>query len=184
MDRRVLVQGKMSPHTVVVVGIRSENLAQVPFAERDDVIEALAADRADEASYMSVLPRQPPGNQLITDSHSGETLPGGVPVNTVTVSEQISRCLLPGEGFGDLPRNPLGCGMRSDCHSENAPGRMVQDHEPIEEPEADRRHDEEIHRGDAGGVVAQEGLPALARWASALATVDCATSTPSFSSSP
>src|SRR5713226_3516625 len=40
---------------------------------------------------------------------------------------------------------------------------MAEDHQHIEEAEADRRHHEQIHRGDAGRVVAQKGLPALAR---------------------
>src|SRR5258707_13470728 len=40
---------------------------------------------------------------------------------------------------------------------------MAEDDQNIEEAEADRRHHEQIHRGDAGGMVAQEGLPALAR---------------------
>jgi hypothetical protein len=64
---------------------------------------------------------------------------------------------------------------------------MVQDRERIEEPETDCRHNEQIHRGDSG-VVAEEGLPVLARWRQPrtmyLATVDRATSTPSFSNLP
>ena len=35
------------------------------------------------------------------------------------------------------------------------------------EAEADRRHHEQIHRGDVSGVVAQKGFPALARRPSA-----------------
>lgn len=40
---------------------------------------------------------------------------------------------------------------------------VAEDDQHIEETEADRRHNEQIHRGDAGRVVAQKGLPALAR---------------------
>src|SRR5260370_15728845 len=40
---------------------------------------------------------------------------------------------------------------------------MAKDDHNIEEAEADRRRHEQIHRGDAGGMVAQKGLPALAR---------------------
>jgi hypothetical protein len=54
--------------------------------------------------------------------------------------------------------------MECDRDGKNAPSAMVEDHECIEEPEADRRHDEQIHRGDACGMVAQERLPALTRW--------------------
>jgi hypothetical protein len=44
---------------------------------------------------------------------------------------------------------------------------VAQNHEPIEEPKADRRHDEQIHCGDSSGVVVQEGLPTLTWWAEA-----------------
>jgi hypothetical protein len=40
---------------------------------------------------------------------------------------------------------------------------IAEDDQHIEEAEADRRHDEQIHRGDASGMVVQKGLPALAR---------------------
>jgi hypothetical protein len=40
---------------------------------------------------------------------------------------------------------------------------MAEDDQNIEETEVDRRHHEQIHRGDAGGMVVQKGLPALLR---------------------
>jgi hypothetical protein len=65
---------------------------------------------------------------------------------------------------------------------------VAEDDQHIEETEADRRHHEQIHRGDGGGVVAQKGPPALARRSPAshlyFATVDWATSMPSLRSSP
>jgi hypothetical protein len=67
MNRRVFVQRKMSPDTVVVTGIGPENSAQVAFAEHDNVVKALAANRADEAFYMSDLPRRPRGDGPIAD---------------------------------------------------------------------------------------------------------------------
>src|SRR6185437_8707118 len=54
--------------------------------------------------------------------------------------------------------------MSGDRYGEDATAMMVQDHEPIKESEADRRHNKQIHRGDPRGMVAQEDLPALAGW--------------------
>jgi hypothetical protein len=45
---------------------------------------------------------------------------------------------------------------------------MVTENDQHMEAEADRRHHEQIHRGDAGGVVGQKGLPARARRPSAM----------------
>jgi len=52
-------------HAVVIVGIGSENFAQVGFAEYKDVVEAFTANRAAETFYMSVLPRRPRSNRPI-----------------------------------------------------------------------------------------------------------------------
>ena len=57
MGRRILVQGQMRSEFVVIVGVGRKNLAQLGFAEDDDVIEAFAADRADQPLRMPVLPR-------------------------------------------------------------------------------------------------------------------------------
>ena len=107
-------------------------------------------------SKCSVLPRRPRSNRPVMDPHGGEALPDNVPIDAIAISKQILRCVLPGEGFGNLPRNPLGGRMGGDRRRDDATAMMVQDHEPIEEAKVDRRHDEQIHRGDADGVVAKE----------------------------
>jgi hypothetical protein len=64
----------------------------------------------------------------------------------------------------------------------------LDDHQAIEQLEANGRHDKHINGGDVRRVIAEKGLPALRRWPSRrfmyLATVDWATSKPSLSSSP
>src|SRR6266498_4216693 len=42
---------------------------------------------------------------------------------------------------------------------------MSQDQQPIEKPEGDRRHHEQVHGGDAVGMISDKSLPAL-RWGS------------------
>jgi hypothetical protein len=54
--RTVLVERKMSSRPVVILKIRRQNTAQVTLIKDDDVIETLAADRADEALDVGVLP--------------------------------------------------------------------------------------------------------------------------------
>ena len=57
MARRILTQGQMGPEFIVIVGVGLKDLAQMGLAEDDDVIEAFAADRADQSLRMPVLPR-------------------------------------------------------------------------------------------------------------------------------
>jgi len=57
MARRILTQGQMGPEFIVIVGVGHKDPAQMGLAEDDDVIEAFAADRADQPLRMPVLPR-------------------------------------------------------------------------------------------------------------------------------
>ena len=56
MERRVLVQGTMSPRLIIVGSIRAYDSAQVRFTEYDHVVQALPADRADEPLDICILP--------------------------------------------------------------------------------------------------------------------------------
>ena len=57
MAWRILVQRQMRPDFIVIVGVGGKDPTQMAFAEDDNVIEAFAADRADQSLRMSVLPR-------------------------------------------------------------------------------------------------------------------------------
>ena len=53
----ILLQRQMGPNRVVIPSVGLENTVQVRLAEHDQVIEAFAPDRADEALDVAVLPR-------------------------------------------------------------------------------------------------------------------------------
>ena len=56
MGRRILLQRQMRSEFVVIAGVGRKNLAQMGFAEDDDVIEAFAADRANQPLRTPILP--------------------------------------------------------------------------------------------------------------------------------
>jgi hypothetical protein len=56
MDRRISFQGQMRSELVVIASEGRKNLAQVGFAEDDDVIKAFPTDRADQSLRVPVLP--------------------------------------------------------------------------------------------------------------------------------
>src|SRR5262245_26109308 len=53
----VLVERKVSARLVIVHEVASQNAAQVAVGQHEDPMEALAADRGDEALRKGVLPR-------------------------------------------------------------------------------------------------------------------------------
>ena len=57
---------------VVVVEVRRQHSAQVPLVENDDVIEAFATDRADDAFDICVLPRRSRRGGDLLDGHGLE----------------------------------------------------------------------------------------------------------------
>jgi hypothetical protein len=56
MERRILVERKVRAHLIVVGGVIRQQMAEVPFAQHHDMVEALASDRADQPFNMTVLP--------------------------------------------------------------------------------------------------------------------------------
>ena len=96
-------------------------------------------------------------------------------------SDEITGSLVPSAG-------PLRGWMRGGPEPQKPAPIMPQDEQTIEKPERNRRHHEQVHRGDAVWMVAQivlqpcDGGPLLR--ATYLATLVCPISMPSLSSSP
>ena len=57
MERTILVQCKVRAHPIVVGGVIRQQMAEMPFAQHHDMVEALASDRADQPFNMTILPR-------------------------------------------------------------------------------------------------------------------------------
>ena len=54
MERRILVECKVRAHPIVVGGVIRQQMAEVPFPQHHDMVEALASDRADQPFDMPV----------------------------------------------------------------------------------------------------------------------------------
>jgi hypothetical protein len=54
--RGVLLERKMGSDAIVIVGIGSEDLAQMGLAQDQDMVQAFSPDRAYEPFSVSVLP--------------------------------------------------------------------------------------------------------------------------------
>src|SRR6266481_2918810 len=84
-------------------------------------------------------------------------------VGPVAIPNHVVRCIIPGKGIGDLMDDPFGCGIARDADRYQPPPLVPEDHQNEEQPEADRRHDQEVHGGNARTMVAEKGLPSLRR---------------------
>ena len=57
MERRILVECEVRAYRIVVGRVIPQQMAEVPFPQHHDMVEALASDRANQPFNMTVLPR-------------------------------------------------------------------------------------------------------------------------------
>jgi hypothetical protein len=89
--RRILGEGEVGPGAVVLLEVPGEDVSQVALAENHDVVETLSAERADQAFGEGILPRASGSREDFLDLHAPHTLAEGVPVDGVSIAEEIAR---------------------------------------------------------------------------------------------
>jgi hypothetical protein len=83
----VLVEREMGARPMVVDQIASQDAAKVSLVQDEDVIQALAPDRADEPLHERLLPRTLRCRENLLDPHALHAAPKYLPVNTIAVAE-------------------------------------------------------------------------------------------------
>jgi hypothetical protein len=58
-ERRILLQGEMCAGAIIIFHVRQQQVAEVAFAEHDDVVEAFPSDRTDQPFVC--VPKTPSG---------------------------------------------------------------------------------------------------------------------------
>src|SRR5947209_14369723 len=83
-------------------------MAEVPFAQDHDMVEALASDRANQPFNMTVLPRRAWRDRPVANAHGSQPPGDRGAIRGVAVTDEVARRLIPRECFADLPGDPLG----------------------------------------------------------------------------
>lgn len=89
--RSILRKRQMCARAVVVVDILREDPARVALVEDDDVIQALATERSDEALRVGVMPRRPRGNGDLTKTQSRDALPELRSMDPIAIADQVPK---------------------------------------------------------------------------------------------
>src|SRR5262249_50100416 len=79
----VLVEREVSARPMIVGEVRGQDASQMPFAENDDMLQALAAHRADEPLDERVLPGAVRRREDFTDPHRFHSPPKPLAVDGV-----------------------------------------------------------------------------------------------------
>src|SRR6266436_4746753 len=112
--RAILGERQMRSGAVIVLKISRQDAAQVGFVENDDVIETLAADRADDALDIGVLPRGARCGDDLVDPHRPDTIAEALAIRGIPVPQQVARRRVPRESLSHLSRKPDLRGLPGD----------------------------------------------------------------------
>jgi hypothetical protein len=156
----VLAETEVRPRVHVVRDVVRENALEPVDAEYDYVIEALTANRADEALDVGVLPWRSRCRDDLANLHRAD---GGYDVCEcgIAVVQQVTRRVVLGKGVAELLRRPCGRGMGGDGDMDDPSPVVREDDEHEQQPVGDRWHNEEIGSHDLADMIGQERPPRL-----------------------
>src|SRR5262249_6812865 len=127
------------------------------------MIQTFSADRTDHAFHISALPRRARSAKNFFDIHDFNLLAKLLPVDAVTISQQIFRCGVEGKGFEHLLRGPFRRGMSRDVEVDNASSIMRENDKHEKNFKPCSMDGEEVDRSQLRYVIVEERSPRL-RW--------------------
>src|ERR1700732_1378957 len=154
----------MCSNVVVIASIGSQESAQIRLAQDNDVVQALAPDRSDQAFGKAILPRRGWCGRLVPDAHCAQSARDDAAIDPIPSAEEVARSLIPGKCLRYLTCNPFGRGICCGVDPDEVSAVEPDDDEGIEQVETDSWNNEQVHGGDVRRVVTQKGSPSLAGW--------------------
>jgi hypothetical protein len=159
----VLVEREVRASPMIVADVAGQDATQVSLPEDEDMIQALAPDRADAPLREGILPRAVRRGKDFLDTHPLHAVPKLLAVDLVVVAEEIGRGGVVGEGVDDLLSSPVGGGMLGDVEVYD-PSAMVSEHDKNEEhAQACSGNGEEVEGDEVSHMVVEERPPGLRR---------------------
>ena len=98
---------------------------------------------------------------MITDAHGCKASGDGMTVGPVVVLDEMVGRFVPREGIGDLAGDPLRRWIGGYAERYQPPPLVPENDQHEEQLEADCRHDQEVHGGNACRMIAEKGPPRL-----------------------
>src|SRR6202030_4271245 len=158
----------MRPYLVVITHVRQQDVTEVALAEHNNVVKTFPSDRTDQPFSICVLPRGTRRCWSVANAYRSESADKDLTIGPIPVTNEIAGSLFPAACFRDLICDPFCGWMRCDAKPQNMSPTVPHDQQSIEQAKRDCRHDKQIHRRDAVGIIADKGSPALRRRVSSL----------------
>jgi len=156
----------MRANLIVIFQVRQQYVTKMPLSEHNNVVKAFPSDRIDQPFGASILPRGAWRRWSVANAHRSKSSDENFAIGPIAIADQIVGSPFPAESFRNLICDPFCGRMRCDAEPYDLSSAVPHDQQSIEQTKRDCRHDEQIHRGDAVGMIVKECLPSLGRRAS------------------
>src|SRR3954463_7192350 len=115
----------MCPGAVVILLVRAQHMAQMPLANYEHMIEALASDGADQSFSATVLPRRSRRCRSVANAHRANAPRKCLAIDTVAITNEVVRHRFPPAGLPDLPGDPFRSWRCCDAEQKNSSTVMI-----------------------------------------------------------
>jgi len=159
--RRSLSQCKMSSVVMVITDVLVHQAFQMPLVQDDHMVEQIAAAVSNPALGNAVLPRAAEAGSFGLDAEAFHRFDDFAVELRSAIKDQITRRRVVRECLAQLLNDPLACRMLGHVAVKDTPPVVRDDEETVENAEGQRRHSEEVHRGNRLAVVAQKSRPSF-----------------------
>jgi hypothetical protein len=129
------------------------------LVDHNYMVQALAANRADDSLDVCILPGRSWRRNDLRDPHSPSPLLKAFPVRRVAVSQEVAWRGIPRKCLGDLAGEPTCGRMLGDIQMQNLPSRVAEDNAHVQQAKRGGDDHKHIDGGDAVHLIAQEGPP-------------------------
>jgi hypothetical protein len=133
----------------------------MPLADNQNMIQALAPKRPNQAFSVGVLPGRPRRYGSVANPHRSNSTLESLPVGAIIVPHQIGRCCIPRERLYDLLRQPLRGRIAGYRKPQKLPPFLTQNKKGKEALEGQSWNHAEINRCNGIRMVMSAGWPWL-----------------------
>ena len=97
--RALFVQRQMGACPMIICKVRRKKSFELTFIEHDDMVEALASDRADDTFDVGRLPGRAWRDEHFRDAEAVQPTPESFTVDGIAIAQQIMGSSIEGEGL-------------------------------------------------------------------------------------
>src|SRR5215471_10056071 len=127
------------------------------------MVQTFTANRTDDAFDVSSLPRRPRGAEHFFDIHCRDLVAELLAIDSISISQQISRRGIKRKGFEHLLRRPFGRRVSRNVEVHDASSIVCKDNKNEKDFEPNGVDGEEVDGRELRNVIIEEGPPRL-RW--------------------